>query len=55
MQRPGRGLQRSASKRGLDPAGGDDDDDHAAKRPRVPALGRCVRVNVFSFCSVIHW
>ncbi|GJM88279.1 hypothetical protein PR202_ga04320 [Eleusine coracana subsp. coracana] len=41
MQRPGRGLQRSASKRGLDPTTGDDD-DHAAKRPRVPALASVI-------------
>ncbi|XP_044954682.1 calmodulin-binding protein 60 D-like isoform X1 [Hordeum vulgare subsp. vulgare] len=50
MQRPGRGLQRSGSKRVLDPTngtggsggGGDDDDDHAAKRPRVPALASVI-------------
>ncbi|KAJ1279576.1 hypothetical protein BS78_04G165800 [Paspalum vaginatum] len=42
MQRPGR-LQRSGSKRGLDPTGGGgDDDDHAPKRPRVPALASVI-------------
>ncbi|PUZ76147.1 hypothetical protein GQ55_1G266600 [Panicum hallii var. hallii] len=41
MQRPGR-LQRSGSKRGLDPNGGGDDDDHAPKRPRVPALASVI-------------
>uniref|UniRef100_A0ACD5YUA8 Uncharacterized protein n=1 Tax=Avena sativa TaxID=4498 RepID=A0ACD5YUA8_AVESA len=42
MQRPGRGLQRSGSKRVLDPANGGGDDDHAAKRPRVPALASVI-------------
>ncbi|XP_062223052.1 calmodulin-binding protein 60 B-like isoform X2 [Phragmites australis] len=45
MQRPGRGLQRSGSKRGLDPTGGGGgggDDDHAPKRPRVPALASVI-------------
>ena len=46
MQRPGRNLQRSGSKRVLDQTNGGGsgggDDDHAAKRPRVPALARCV-------------
>ncbi|XP_062219350.1 calmodulin-binding protein 60 B-like isoform X2 [Phragmites australis] len=44
MHRPGRGLQRSGSKRGLDPTGGGggDDDDHAPKRPRVPALASVI-------------
>nr|WIW78739.1 calmodulin-binding protein 60 B [Leymus chinensis] len=48
MQRPGRGLQRSGSKRVLDPTngtgggGGGGDDDHAAKRPRVPALASVI-------------
>ncbi|KQJ99922.1 calmodulin-binding protein 60 B isoform X1 [Brachypodium distachyon] len=45
MQRPGRGLQRSGSKRVLDPTGGGgggDDDDHAPKRPRVPALASVI-------------
>ncbi|AQK71829.1 calmodulin binding protein1 [Zea mays] len=41
MQRPGR-LQRSGSKRGLEPTGGGDDDDHAPKRPRVPALASVI-------------
>ncbi|KAG0533447.1 hypothetical protein BDA96_04G193900 [Sorghum bicolor] len=41
MQRPGR-LQRSGSKRGLDPTGSGDDDDHAPKRPRVPALASVI-------------
>ncbi|KAL6899237.1 hypothetical protein ACP4OV_005895 [Aristida adscensionis] len=41
MQRPPR-LQRSGSKRGLDPTGGGDDDDHASKRPRVPALASVI-------------
>ncbi|KAL5207979.1 hypothetical protein ABZP36_032414 [Zizania latifolia] len=41
MQRAGRSLQRSGSKRVLDPTGGDDD-DHAAKRPRVPALASVI-------------
>nr|XP_045085822.1 calmodulin-binding protein 60 C isoform X3 [Aegilops tauschii subsp. strangulata] len=45
MQRSGRGLQRSGSKRVLDPTngtGGGGDDDHAAKRPRVPALASVI-------------
>ncbi|XP_052144958.1 calmodulin-binding protein 60 D-like isoform X1 [Oryza glaberrima] len=44
MQRQGRSLQRSGSKRVLDPTGGGggDDDDHAAKRPRVPALASVI-------------
>jgi hypothetical protein len=44
MQRQGRHLERSNSKRALDHGGGagdgDDDDDRASKRPRVPALAR---------------
>jgi hypothetical protein len=43
MQRQGRHLERSNSKRALDHGGGgggDDDDDRAPKRPRVPALAR---------------
>jgi hypothetical protein len=61
MPRPGR-LQRSGSKRGLDPTGGGgggDNDDHAPKRPRIPALARCACVNalillprVLSFAKV---
>ncbi|KAG8058981.1 hypothetical protein GUJ93_ZPchr0002g24094 [Zizania palustris] len=44
MQRTGRSLQRSGSKRVLDPTGGGGggDDDHAAKRPRVPALASVI-------------
>ncbi|PWZ28085.1 Calmodulin-binding protein 60 B [Zea mays] len=44
MPRPGR-LQRSGSKRGLDPTGGGgggDNDDHAPKRPRIPALASVI-------------
>ncbi|GJN41521.1 hypothetical protein PR202_gn00912 [Eleusine coracana subsp. coracana] len=42
MQRQGRHLERSGSKRALNHsgAGGDDDDERAPKRPRVPALAR---------------
>lgn len=42
MQRQGRHLERSNSKRVLDHGGGGggDDDDRAPKRPRVPALAR---------------
>lgn len=40
MQRQGRHLERSNSKRALDHGGGGDDDDRLSKRPRVPALGR---------------
>ncbi|XP_051216868.1 calmodulin-binding protein 60 D isoform X2 [Lolium perenne] len=50
MQRPGRGLQRSGSKRVLEQTNGGGggggagggDDDHAAKRPRVPALASVI-------------
>jgi hypothetical protein len=40
MQRQGRHLERSNSKRALDHGGGGDDDDRPSKRPRVPALAR---------------
>ena len=41
MQRQGRHLERSNSKRALDHGGGGGgDDDRAPKRPRVPALAR---------------
>lgn len=40
MQTQGRHLERSGSKRALNPGGGDDDDERAPKRPRVPALAR---------------
>ncbi|KAJ1271165.1 hypothetical protein BS78_06G108100 [Paspalum vaginatum] len=46
MQRQGRHLERSNSKRALDHGGGsggdDDDDDRAPKRPRVPALASVI-------------
>uniref|UniRef100_A0A0D9W5G6 Uncharacterized protein n=1 Tax=Leersia perrieri TaxID=77586 RepID=A0A0D9W5G6_9ORYZ len=43
MQRQGRHLERSASKRALDGGGGGgDDDDRAPKRPRVPALASVI-------------
>ncbi|KAL5212308.1 hypothetical protein ABZP36_023155 [Zizania latifolia] len=35
-------MQRPGSKRVLDPTGGGGDDDHAAKRPRVPALASVI-------------
>jgi hypothetical protein len=43
MQRQGRHLERSGSKRVLNHHGGggdEDDDERAPKRPRVPALAR---------------
>lgn len=40
MQRQGRHLERSNSKRALDHGAGGDDDDRPSKRPRVPALAR---------------
>jgi hypothetical protein len=40
MQRQGRPLERSNSKRALDHGGGADDGDRPSKRPRVPALAR---------------
>jgi hypothetical protein len=46
MQRQGRHMERSGSKRALDPGGsgggggGGDDDERDPKRPRVPALAR---------------
>ncbi|CAL5016774.1 unnamed protein product [Urochloa decumbens] len=43
MQRQGRHLERSNSKRALDHGGGGgDDDDRAPKRPRVPALASVI-------------
>jgi hypothetical protein len=47
MQRQGRHMERSGSKRALDPGGsggggGGDDDEREPKRPRVPALARWV-------------
>ncbi|KAL5215466.1 hypothetical protein ABZP36_006867 [Zizania latifolia] len=42
MQRQGRHLERSGSKRALDAGGGGDDDDRAPKRPRVPALASVI-------------
>ncbi|TVU14272.1 hypothetical protein EJB05_37732 [Eragrostis curvula] len=45
MQRQGRHLERSASKRALNHGGGgggEDDDDRAPKRPRVPALASVI-------------
>ncbi|GJN27511.1 hypothetical protein PR202_gb15541 [Eleusine coracana subsp. coracana] len=44
MQRQGRHLERSGSKRALNHsgAGGDDDDERAPKRPRVPALASVI-------------
>ncbi|KAL6652672.1 hypothetical protein ACP70R_011597 [Stipagrostis hirtigluma subsp. patula] len=42
MQRQGRHLDPSGSKRPLDPGGGDDDDGRAPKRPRVPALASVI-------------
>lgn len=40
MQRQGRHLERSNSKRALDHGDGADDGDRPSKRPRVPALAR---------------
>jgi len=40
MQKQGRHLERSNSKRALDHGGGGDDGDRPSKRPRVPALAR---------------
>lgn len=42
MQRQGRHLERSNSKRALDHGGGGDDDDRSSKRPRVPALASVI-------------
>ncbi|KAK3144680.1 hypothetical protein QOZ80_4AG0316270 [Eleusine coracana subsp. coracana] len=44
MQRQGRHLERSGSKRALNHSGGggDDDDERAPKRPRVPALASVI-------------
>ncbi|XP_062183599.1 calmodulin-binding protein 60 D-like isoform X2 [Phragmites australis] len=44
MQRQGRHLERSGSKRALEPGGGggEDDDERAPKRPRVPALASVI-------------
>ncbi|ONM17168.1 Calmodulin-binding protein 60 C [Zea mays] len=42
MQRQGRHLERSNSKRALDHGGGGDDDDRPSKRPRVPALASVI-------------
>ncbi|KAG8043164.1 hypothetical protein GUJ93_ZPchr0205g6537 [Zizania palustris] len=43
MQKQGRHLERSGSKRALDAGGGGgDDDDRATKRPRVPALASVI-------------
>jgi hypothetical protein len=43
MQRQGRHLERSNSKRALDHGDGADDGDRPSKRPRVPALARWLR------------
>ncbi|KAG0525944.1 hypothetical protein BDA96_06G101800 [Sorghum bicolor] len=42
MQRQGRHLERSNSKRALDHGAGGDDDDRPSKRPRVPALASVI-------------
>jgi hypothetical protein len=53
MQRQGRHLERSGSKRALDAGGGGgDDDDRAPKRPRVPALARWVR-GTLMWCGMV--
>ncbi|KAG8064646.1 hypothetical protein GUJ93_ZPchr0004g38712 [Zizania palustris] len=57
MQKQGRHLERSGSKRALDAGGGGgDDDDRATKRPRVPALASVIveALKVDSCRSFVH-
>jgi hypothetical protein len=53
MQRQGRHLERSGSKRALNhgSGGGEDDDECAPKHPHVPALARSVVV----CCQWLVW